>query len=40
MKYQIIERNAFQVIGVKRECPCGADSQGQGMPMQMEQSTS
>ena len=32
MKYQIIERNAFQVIGVKRECPCGADTGGPGIP--------
>ncbi|KAA9029445.1 AraC family transcriptional regulator [Niallia endozanthoxylica] len=32
MKYQIVERDAFQVIGVKRECPCGADTEGPGIP--------
>lgn len=31
MKYQIIERDAFQVIGIKRKCPCG-DNKGQEIP--------
>ncbi len=32
MKYQVIERDAFQVIGVKRECPCGGNTEGLGIP--------
>ena len=31
MKYQIIERGDFQVIGLKRECPCGTDTKGPGI---------
>lgn len=31
MKYQIVERDAFQVIGVKRVCPCG-EAEGPGIP--------
>ncbi|WP_428910795.1 AraC family transcriptional regulator [Niallia sp. Krafla_26] len=31
MNYQIIERDGFQVIGVKRECSCG-DSKSQEIP--------
>lgn len=32
MNYQIVERDAFQVVGVKRECPCGAEGAGPGIP--------
>ncbi len=28
MKFQKIERNAFQVIGIKKECPCGNEVNG------------
>lgn len=28
MKYRIVEREAFQTVGVKRECPCGNESGG------------
>lgn len=28
MKYRIVERDAFQVVGVKREFPCGAEDAG------------
>lgn len=32
MKYQMVERTAFQIVGVKRECPCGGDTGGNGIP--------
>ena len=32
MKYQIVERDVFQVVGVKRECPCGDEAKGPGIP--------
>lgn len=32
MKYQIVERDAFQVVGIKRECPCGDESGVAGIP--------
>lgn len=31
MKYRIVNREAFQVVGVKRECPCGANAEGPGI---------
>lgn len=32
MNYQIVERNAFQVVGIKRECPCGDEGGPNGIP--------
>ncbi|MFB5660354.1 GyrI-like domain-containing protein [Alteribacillus sp. HJP-4] len=32
MKYQIVERDAFQVVGLKRECPCGTNGDVDGIP--------
>lgn len=32
MKYQIVEREAFQVVGIMRECPCGDESGVAGIP--------
>jgi AraC family transcriptional regulator len=32
MNYPIIERSAFQVVGMNRECPCGGDTGGAGIP--------
>lgn len=31
MKYQMVERTAFQIVGVKRECPCG-ETESKGIP--------
>lgn len=31
MNYQIVERDAFQVIGVKRECPCSETGEVNGV---------
>ncbi|SDD16478.1 AraC family transcriptional regulator [Paenibacillus sp. UNCCL117] len=31
MKYRIVERDVFQVVGVKRECPCGEEAKGPGI---------
>ncbi|WP_134703009.1 GyrI-like domain-containing protein [Ammoniphilus sp. YIM 78166] len=31
-KYQIVKRDAFQAVGVKRECSCGAEAGAQGIP--------
>lgn len=31
MNYKIVERDAFQVVGVKRECPCGEEAKGPGI---------
>ena len=28
MNYRIVERDGFQVIGIKRECPCGTEEAG------------
>ena len=32
MQYRIVEREAFQVVGLKRECPCGDQAEGAGIP--------
>lgn len=32
MNYRIVERKVFQVVGVKRECPCGNEAEGPGIP--------
>ncbi len=32
MNYRIMEREAFQVVGVKRECPCGEKAEGREIP--------
>lgn len=32
MEYQIVDRDAFQVVGIKRECPCGNNTDGNGIP--------
>ncbi|MFC5403219.1 AraC family transcriptional regulator [Cohnella soli] len=33
MNYRIVEREAFKVVGVKRECPCGGEkAEGPGIP--------
>ncbi|RNF39580.1 AraC family transcriptional regulator [Planococcus salinus] len=32
MNYQIIEKDAFQVVGIKRECPCGEQGGVAGIP--------
>lgn len=31
MNYQIIEKDAFQVVGIKRECPCGETGEVSGI---------
>lgn len=32
MNYQIVEREAFHVVGLKRECPCGVEGGPNGIP--------
>ena len=32
MKYRIVEREAFQVVGLKRVCPCGGEAGVEGIP--------
>ncbi|SDY26458.1 AraC family transcriptional regulator [Evansella caseinilytica] len=32
MNYRIVERDAFQVVGIKRECPCGEEAEDAGIP--------